>query len=116
MTARGILSVMAILNYRRHLDTVPHQCERCGFIPQDLCQLEIHHRNGKHSDNEPDNFEVLCCNCHRIIEVYRKRKWTKPMPRVVESVAPSAWCEIRYIFRRTMKKGTRGRRISAIPV
>lgn len=55
-------------------------CERCGFIPELPIQLEIHHRDGVHSNNTPDNLQVLCRNCHGYITytekhgIYRQRK------------------------------------------
>lgn len=41
-------------------------CERCGFVPEDLCQLDIDHVNGDHHDNRPENLQTLCANCHRL--------------------------------------------------
>lgn len=43
-----------------------NKCERCGLsewmgkpIP-----LELHHKNGNHYDNNLENLEILCSNCH----------------------------------------------------
>lgn len=41
-------------------------CERCGFIPEHACQLDVDHINGIHDDNRPDNLQTLCANCHRL--------------------------------------------------
>lgn len=41
-------------------------CIRCGFIPEDSCQLDVDHIDGNHSNNEPDNLQTLCANCHRL--------------------------------------------------
>lgn len=49
--------------YRIH---VKETCERCGFIPEDLCQLDVHHLNGDHSDNGLENLQTICANCHRL--------------------------------------------------
>lgn len=49
--------------YRRHLKD---SCERCGFVPEDLCQLDIDHINADHSDDRPENLQTLCANCHRL--------------------------------------------------
>lgn len=49
--------------HRKHLKD---SCERCGFIPERLCQLDVHHLNGDHSDNRPENLQTLCANCHRL--------------------------------------------------
>lgn len=42
-------------------------CERCGFVPENPCQLDVNHRNGDHTDNRPENLETLCANCHRLV-------------------------------------------------
>lgn len=41
-------------------------CERCGFIPEDLVQLDIDHINGDRTNNDPSNLQTLCANCHRL--------------------------------------------------
>jgi hypothetical protein len=42
-------------------------CELCSFIPAHLCQLDIHHIDGNHTNNESSNLQTLCANCHRLI-------------------------------------------------
>jgi predicted HNH restriction endonuclease len=41
-------------------------CERCGFVPVIVEQLDVHHANGQHEDNTPSNLVTLCANCHRL--------------------------------------------------
>lgn len=41
-------------------------CEKCGFVPEDDCQLDVHHIDCNHSNNNPDNLKTLCANCHRL--------------------------------------------------
>jgi hypothetical protein len=41
-------------------------CEKCGFIPKDMCQLDIDHIDGNHKNNEISNLKTLCANCHRL--------------------------------------------------
>lgn len=41
-------------------------CERCNFIPEHLCQLDVDHIDGDHSNSEPSNLQTLCANCHRL--------------------------------------------------
>lgn len=36
------------------------ECNRCGSTEQ----LVVHHRDGVHTNNRPDNLEVLCSPCH----------------------------------------------------
>jgi 5-methylcytosine-specific restriction endonuclease McrA len=39
------------------------KCERCGFTG---LALHIHHKDRNHKNNNLDNLEVLCANCHHI--------------------------------------------------
>ena len=41
-------------------------CEECGFIPKNMCQLDIDHIDGNHKNNEINNLKTLCANCHRL--------------------------------------------------
>jgi len=50
--------------YRRHLKET---CSRCGFIPESLCQLVIHHIDHNHRNNAPPNLQTLCHNCHMLV-------------------------------------------------
>lgn len=43
------------------------KCEFCGFNPITESQLDIHHKDGNHKNNDPKNLMTLCANCHRII-------------------------------------------------
>lgn len=52
--------------YRRHLKD---RCERCGFVPVHLAQLDAHHRDENHKNNAPENIATLCANCHRLEHV-----------------------------------------------
>lgn len=45
-------------------------CECCGFIPTDMCQLDIVYRDGNKKNKEKDNIKTLCANCNR---VYQKK-------------------------------------------
>lgn len=49
--------------FRRHKGDV---CERCGFVPENIRQLDIHHADGNHKNNDLDNLTTLCANCHRL--------------------------------------------------
>ena len=41
-------------------------CEECGFIAKHTMQLDCHHRDGNHNNNEELNIQTLCANCHRL--------------------------------------------------
>lgn len=49
--------------YRSH---VKDTCENCGFVAKDLCQMDVDHIDGNHSNNDPSNLQTLCANCHRL--------------------------------------------------
>lgn len=46
------------------------RCERCGYDSYPV--LEIHHKDSNHKNNEPDNLELLCPNCH-LVSHYKNR-------------------------------------------
>ncbi len=48
-------------------------CERCGFIPEHACQLDMHHLDGDHHNNDPNNLQTLCSNCHRLVHYILRR-------------------------------------------
>jgi len=52
------------------------KCECCGFIPKHLCQLDVHHVDGNHENNDPTNLQTLCANCHRL-ETAKQLGWFK---------------------------------------
>ena len=52
-----------------------NKCECCGLeqwldkpIP-----LEVHHKDGDNTNNDPDNLQLLCPNCHALTNYYRGR-------------------------------------------
>ena len=65
--------------YRRKV--VFKNCTRCNFIPEDICQLEVHHIDEDHSNNDRHNLQVLCANCHALItygkayKAEKEKKW-----------------------------------------
>ncbi|QJR01728.1 HNH endonuclease [Sphingobium yanoikuyae] len=49
--------------YQRHRGSA---CEKCGFIAEHPCQLDVDHIDGDHGNDSPDNLQTLCANCHRL--------------------------------------------------
>jgi len=41
-------------------------CEKCGFIPVHISQLDVDHIDGDRWNNDPINLQTLCANCHRL--------------------------------------------------
>lgn len=41
-------------------------CERCGFVPEHSCQLDVDHIDGNRYNNSQSNLQTLCANCHRL--------------------------------------------------
>jgi hypothetical protein len=45
-------------------DLIPiEKCARCGYC-EIKSSLHVHHIDGDHSNDDPDNLTVLCANCH----------------------------------------------------
>ena len=49
--------------YRKHKKD---RCESCGFIPVNSVQLDVDHIDGNNKNNNLDNLQTLCANCHRL--------------------------------------------------
>ena len=50
----------------KYRHAVKNYCEACGFVPVDLCQVDVDHIDGNHDNNEESNLQTLCANCHRL--------------------------------------------------
>jgi len=48
--------------YARHKKD---SCELCGFKGLS-CQLDVDHIDGNHQNNNIENLQTLCANCHRL--------------------------------------------------
>lgn len=63
----GKTTLNAIINLRSR------KCEKCGlteWLGQPI-NLEIHHIDGDHNNNELSNIQLLCPNCHSYTENFR---------------------------------------------
>lgn len=53
-----------------------NKCEKCGISEwngEELC-LELHHIDGNHYNNNLNNLQILCPNCHSQTKSFRGRK------------------------------------------
>lgn len=41
-------------------------CEKCGFIAVHPTQLDVDHIDGNHSNENLNNLQTICANCHRL--------------------------------------------------
>ena len=63
----------ALINHRGH------KCEICGlnlWMEQNI-PLEVHHINGNNKDNDPNNLQLVCPNCHAFTNFYRGKNINK---------------------------------------
>ena len=52
-------------SYRaRALQLLPNCCNRCGYNKY-IEVLEVHHKDSNRANNQIDNLEIVCANCHR---------------------------------------------------
>lgn len=54
-------------------------CESCGmeYWMDKLIKLEIHHIDGNRTNNNPENLQLLCPNCHSYTDTWRKPNFHK---------------------------------------
>jgi hypothetical protein len=53
-----------------------HQCEKClltTWLEQPIV-LEVHHKDGNRTNNNFDNLQLLCCNCHSTTDNWRNKR------------------------------------------
>jgi 5-methylcytosine-specific restriction endonuclease McrA len=55
------------------------KCERCGNTTWNNMPipLEVHHKDGCKENNQLENLEILCPNCHAQTDSYRGRNCRK---------------------------------------
>jgi len=52
-------------------------CILCGFIPEDPCQIDIDHIDGNYKNDNKENLQALCANCHRLKSKKIKMEYIK---------------------------------------
>lgn len=72
----GITGAYSMSKYIRNymLEKANHKCEKCGWDEVNpvtgRSPLQIHHIDGDCTNNNEENLEVLCPNCHSLTENY----------------------------------------------
>ena len=71
-------------------------CERCGS----LRNINIHHKNGNHSNDVPENRQALCRRCHSQAHVQllihtTGHPGTRPLSEYVTGFPKLEWAEVR---------------------
>jgi predicted RNA-binding Zn-ribbon protein involved in translation (DUF1610 family) len=61
---------------REHLMEINnYKCELCGWGEKNKftnkIPLEIHHKDGNHTNNKKENLQVLCPNCHSLTKTHK---------------------------------------------
>lgn len=59
-----------------HIAYKKDSCEKCGFLAEHSCQLDVDHIDGNKKNNDPYNLQTLCANCHRL-KTYENRDWDR---------------------------------------
>ena len=57
-----------------------YTCEECGITiedPFDRQFIQVHHKNGDKTDNNPKNLKCLCINCHANVDSTHKKNFNR---------------------------------------
>ncbi len=68
---------------RRYRQWKSDHCERCGWVPEHLCQLDVDHvvDYAQGGGNDAGNSRTLCASCHRLKNI-RPDLFALPAPSV----------------------------------
>ena len=94
-TAQGRSQVRSRSNLKKRPYLVHREdkCRRCGFIPENSCQLTVDHIDKNRKNNSIDNLQTLCHNCHNL------KSW-------IEVVEPQRLSELNLIPNEKKVQGT----------
>jgi len=56
------------------LHTKKTKCDKCGFIAEDKCQLNLIYKDGNKKNKEKNNIKTFCANCTRLYNKKLKDK------------------------------------------
>lgn len=58
----------------KHLSVKASTCEECGFVPQDMVQLDVIYKDGNKKNKNRSNLKTVCANCGRLHNKNNRRK------------------------------------------
>ena len=61
------------------------KCEKCGFIPEDKCQLDVVFKDGNKKNKKESNLKTLCANCSRLFKKRLKKGRKSVMNMTVDA-------------------------------
>lgn len=70
----SVISQKGLRGYMQRYQPIPYQCSICGcdgHWQDGIISLELHHKDGDNHNNEIENLEYRCPNCHALTETYR---------------------------------------------
>lgn len=50
------------------------KCDKCNFVPEDNCQLDLVYKDGDMKNKSVKNMLTLCANCNRVYQKKLKEK------------------------------------------
>lgn len=65
-------------------------CSICGFQAQHPAQMDIDHIDGDHRNNDPENLQEICANCHRL-KTIQNMDWLKQNGKEVINRTAHKW-------------------------
>ena len=91
----------------------PWKCEKCGINEWmgNQIPLEIHHIDGNRLNNNLNNLQILCPNCHSQTNNWRSRNkkgWCKTNPKVTDEQILEALKKYKNIYQTLNKLGLAG--------
>lgn len=51
-----------------------NKCEKCGFVAEDTCQLDIIYKDSNNKNKTKSNMKTLCANCSRLYKKQLRQK------------------------------------------
>lgn len=62
-----------------------NKCEKCGFIPEDKCQLDVIYKDGNKKNKDKSNLKTLCSNCSRLFRKKIRQKQKSILDITIDS-------------------------------